>query len=226
VLERLGAGGVVVDLTTSEPALASELAAVAERTGRHVLDAPVTGGDKGAIAGTLSVLVGGEDAAVARVMPLFNCFAATVSHFGGAGMGQHAKAANQITIATQMVGLAEGLVYAQAAGLDLEKYVGAIAGGGAGGKTVELYARRTLAGDFQPGFFVEHFVKDLGIALESCRKMRVSLPGLALASQLYNSLAAHGEHRLGTQALVKVLERMNNVRLETGEGKATHTRGD
>jgi 3-hydroxyisobutyrate dehydrogenase len=149
------------------------------------------------------------------------CFAATVAHFGGPGMGQHAKAANQITIAAQMVGLAEGLVYAQAAGLELDKYIGAIAGGGAGGKTIELYAYRTLAGDFQPGFFVEHFIKDLGIALESCRKMGVALPGLALASQLYNSLAAHGEQRLGTQALVKVIERMNNMELKVGKGKVT-----
>lgn len=215
VLARLPPGGVVVDLTTSEPALAEEMAAAAAAQGRTVLDAPVTGGDKGAAAGTLSVMVGGDAAAVAAVMPLLQCFAKTVAHFGGPGMGQHAKAANQITIASQMVGLAEGLVYAQSAGLDLDRYIGAIAGGGAGGKTIELYAYRTLAGDFQPGFFVEHFIKDLGIALESCRKMSVSLPGLALAAQLYNSLAAHGEDRLGTQALVKVLERMNNVKLDT-----------
>lgn len=218
VLTSLRPGGVVVDLTTSEPALAAELAEVAAAAGKVMLDAPVTGGDKGAIAGQLSVMVGGDTAAVAAVMPLLDCFAKSVAHFGGPGMGQHAKAANQITIATQMIGLAEGLVYAQKAGLDLDRYVGAIAGGGAGGKTIELYAYRTLSGDFQPGFFVEHFIKDLGIALESCRRMKVSLPGLALAAQLYNSLAAHGEERLGTQALVKVIERMNNVKLNAPAG--------
>lgn len=213
IFETLRPGGIVVDLTTSEPDLASELAAQAEIGGKFMLDAPVTGGDKGAIAGTLSVMVGGDLTAFTRVKPLLDCFGKTVVHCGAPGMGQHAKMGNQIAVAMSMIGMAEGLVYAQRAGLDLENFVKAIAGGGAGSKSIDLYASRTLSGDFQPGFFVEHFVKDLGIAVASCQRLKLCLPGLALASQLYNSLAAYGEERLGTQALVKVLERMNNLEL-------------
>lgn len=203
-------GGIVVDLTTSQPTLAAELASLAESQNKSLLDAPVTGGDVGAINGTLSVMVGGNKHALDVVMPLLECFSRSVNYFGAAGMGQHTKAANQITIASTMVGMCEGLFYAHAAGLDLQTYISAISRGGAGSMSIELYANRILDGDMKPGFFVAHFVKDLGICLDSCRELGIALPGLGLASQLYNSLAAYNEQQLGIQALVKVLERMNN----------------
>lgn len=213
VLSGLKEEGIVVDLTTSEPGLAAELAALASAKGKFVIDAPVTGGDIGAKNGTLSIMVGGHKQAVEEVKPLLNCFASRVTVFTGPGTGQHCKMANQITIATSMLGMCEGLVYAHAAGLDLESYLAAIVDGGAGSFSVRSYAPRILKGDMKPGFYVEHFVKDLGIALQACKQMKVSLPGLALAQQLYVSLSAHGDERLGTQALIKTLERLNGREL-------------
>lgn len=213
VLAGLAPGGIVVDLTTSEPGLAAELSALAEKQGKSVIDAPVTGGDIGAKNGTLSIMVGGADDAIKKVMPLLDCFASSVKVFGPAGAGQHCKMANQITIANSMLGMCEGLMYAHAAGLDLETYLAAIAGGGAGSFSVQSYAPRILTGDMEPGFYVEHFVKDLGIALEACKQLKIGLPGLAVAQQMYVSLVGCGDGRLGTQALIKVLERMNGKEL-------------
>lgn len=213
ILSGLREGGIVVDLTTSEPGLAAELAALASTQGKFVIDAPVTGGDIGAKKGTLSIMVGGLDQAIEQIMPLLNCFATTVNVFGGPGAGQHCKMANQISIASSMLGMCEGLMYAHVAGLDLETYLAAIAGGGAGSFSVQSYAPRILKGDMEPGFYVEHFVKDLGIALEACKQLKISLPGLALAQQLYVSLMACGDGRLGTQALIKTLERLNGKAL-------------
>lgn len=213
VLAGIAEGGIVVDLTTSEPGLAAELAALAMNQGKFVIDAPVTGGDVGAKKGTLSIMVGGHQQAVKEIIPLLNCFASTVNVFGGPGAGQHCKMANQIGIATSMLGMCEGLMYAHVAGLDLETYLAAIAGGGAGSFSVQSYAPRILKGDMEPGFYVEHFVKDLGIALEACKQLKISLPGLALAQQLYVSLTACGDGRLGTQALILTLERLNGKEL-------------
>lgn len=213
VLSTLRKGGIVVDLTTSEPGLAAELAALASKSGKYVVDAPVTGGDIGAQKGTLSVMVGGDKSAVDTVLPLIETFASTVNHFGAAGLGQHCKMANQITIACSMLGMCEGLMYAHAAGLDLDTYIAAIRGGGAGSFSIESYAPRILKNDMEPGFYVEHFVKDLGIAINACREMGVSLPGLALAQQLYVSLCAHGDGKMGTQALIITLERLNNRKM-------------
>lgn len=217
VLAGLKEGGIVVDLTTSEPGLAAELAALATTDGKYVLDAPVTGGDIGAKKGTLSVMVGGHSSAIEQVRPLIECFAETITVFGGAGTGQHCKMANQIGIATSMLGMCEGLIYAHAAGLDLEDYLAAIVGGGAGSFSVRSYAPRVLMGNMEPGFYVEHFVKDLGIALEASKQLKISLPGLALAQQLYVSLMACGDGRLGTQALIRTLERMNGTELPKKE---------
>lgn len=213
VLAGLSDGGIVVDLTTSEPGLAAELAARASSQGKFVIDAPVTGGDVGAKQGTLSIMVGGHDAAIKQIMPVLECFASTVNVFGGPGAGQHCKMANQITIASTMLGMCEGLMYAHVAGLDLETYLAAISGGGAGSFSIKSYAPRILKGDMEPGFYVEHFVKDLGIALEACKQLKISLPGLALAQQLYVSLTACGDARLGTQALIRTLERINGKQL-------------
>ena len=217
ILSTLKQGGIVVDLTTSEPGLASELAQIALKDGKYIIDAPVTGGDIGAKKGTLSTMVGGDSNAIEIVQPLLECFSSTINTFGDAGAGQHCKMANQITIASSMLGMCEGLMYAHAAGLDLETYLAAIAGGGAGSFSVKSYAPRILTGDMEPGFYVEHFVKDLGIALNACRELKISLPGLALAQQLYVSLTACGDGRLGTQALIRTLERMNKKDLPKKE---------
>lgn len=217
VLAGLKEGGIVVDLTTSEPGLAAELAALAMNQDKFVIDAPVTGGDIGAKKGTLSIMVGGNEHAVNEIIPLLNCFASTVNVFGGPGAGQHCKMANQIGIATSMLGMCEGLMYAHVAGLDLETYLAAIAGGGAGSFSVQSYAPRILKRDMEPGFYVEHFVKDLGIALEACKQLKISLPGLALAQQLYVSLMSCGDGRLGTQALIRTLERLNGKELPKKE---------
>lgn len=212
VLQGLKPGGTVVDMTTSEPSLAREIFDYAKQKGCESVDAPVSGGDKGAKAGTLAIFAGGEETVVEKLKPLFDCMG-KVTYMGGPGLGQCTKLGNQITIASTMVGLVEGMVYAHKAGLDVEMYIKAISTGAAGSRSLDLYADRILRRDFDPGFFVNHFVKDLGISLRECQQMGLSLPGLALAQQLYVSLKAHGEGNLGTQALVLALERLNNVQL-------------
>eukprot|EP01018_Ginkgo_biloba_P015806 Gb_31705 [translate_table: standard] len=214
VLQGLRGGGIVVDMTTSEPSLARHIFDAAKEKGCESIDAPVSGGDKGAKAATLAIFAGGEEQVVERLKPLFNCMG-NVTYMGGPGLGQCTKLGNQITIASTMLGLVEGMVYAHKAGLDVEMYIKAISTGAAGSKSLELYAQRILNRDFDPGFFVNHFVKDLGISLRECQQMGLSLPGLALAQQLYVSLKAHGEGHLGTQALVLALERLNNMQLAT-----------
>lgn len=149
-----------------------------------------------------------------KLEPLFSLLG-KVNYMGGSGKGQFAKLANQVTIASTMVGLVEGMVYAHKAGLDVGLYLDAISTGAAGSRSLDLYGKRILKRDFEPGFFVNHFVKDLGICLKECESMGIALPGLALAQQLYVSLKAHGESNLGTQALILVLERLNNLSLPT-----------
>lgn len=212
VLQGLKPGGTVVDMTTSEPSLAREIFDYAKQRGCESVDAPVSGGDKGAKAGALAIFAGGQETVVEGLKPLFDCMG-KVTYMGGPGLGQCTKLGNQITIASTMVGLVEGMVYAHKAGLDVEMYIKAISAGAAGSRSLDLYADRILRRDFDPGFFVNHFVKDLGISLRECQQMGLSLPGLALAQQLYVSLKAHGEGNLGTQALVLALERLNNVQL-------------
>ncbi|KAI4347057.1 hypothetical protein L6164_007906 [Bauhinia variegata] len=211
-LSGLRSGGVLVDMTTSEPSLAVEIASAAASKGCHSIDAPVSGGDRGAKNGTLAIFAGGDGPVVQRLNPLFSLMG-KVNYMGTSGKGQFAKLANQITIATNMVGLVEGMVYAYKAGLDVGLYLDAIATGAAGSKSLDLNGHRILKRDFAPGFYVNHFIKDLGICLKECQNMGIALPGLALAQQLYLSLKAHGEGNLGTQALILVLERLNNVSL-------------
>lgn len=218
VLAGLKPGAVIVDMTTSDPSLAQEIAKAAAEKGIVSLDAPVSGGDMGARNGTLSIMCGGPTQTVQALSPLFAPMG-NLTHMGPAGAGQSCKIANQVTIATTMIGLVEGLIYAHAAGLDLEQYLTAIRGGAAGSKSLELYSSRILKRDMAPGFMTKHFIKDLGIALQECQKMNLSLPGLALAQQLYVSLAAHDEGDCGTQALVLAFERMNHVKLPTIESK-------
>jgi len=210
VLANLPAGGVVVDLTTSEPSLAVRIAEAAAAVGKASVDAPVSGGDTGAKAGTLSVMVGGEDDAVTRVRPVLDTFAGTLVHQGGPGAGQHTKMANQILVAGSMIATCEALVYAAAAGLDPERVLQTVTKGAGSSSALINLGPKAIAGDYAPGFFVEHFIKDLGIVLAESRRMGIVLPGATLADQLYRSLAQHevggiSGGRLGTQALITVL---------------------
>ncbi len=204
-------GDVVVDMTTSEPALAIEIADRAAEVGVAAIDAPVSGGDIGARNGTLSIMIGGEESAVDRVRPVFETMGKTIVRQGGPGAGQHTKAVNQILIATLMIGLSEALLYGQEAGLDLDTVMESVSGGAAGSWSLSNYGPRILSGDFEPGFFVDHFVKDMGIALREAAAMRLPAPGLALAHELYVSLQAQGLGRKGTQSLILALARLGAV---------------
>ncbi|XP_026447621.1 probable 3-hydroxyisobutyrate dehydrogenase-like 1, mitochondrial [Papaver somniferum] len=219
-LNSLRPGGILVDMTTSDPSLAVEIASAASAKGCSAVDAPVSGGDRGAKNGTLAIFAGGDESVIRKIQPVFDCLG-KVNYMGGAGKGQFAKLANQITIASTMVGLVEGMVYAHKAGLDVGLYLNAISTGAAGSKSLDLYGNRILERDFEAGFFVNHFVKDLGICIMECQNMGLALPGLALAHQLYISLQAHGEGNLGTQALILALERLNNVSLETKKASSS-----
>lgn len=199
------AGTVLVDMTTSEPALAVEIAAAAAARGLHALDAPVSGGDVGARAGTLSIMVGGRADVLESVRPCLEAMGKTIVCQGGPGAGQHAKMVNQILIASTMVAISEALLYAYRNGLDVERVLASVSGGAAGSWSLTNLAPRVMAGNFAPGFYVDHMVKDLGIALAEARRARLALPGLALAHQLYVALQAHGRGRDGTQALVHAL---------------------
>lgn len=214
-LAGLRPGGIIVDMTTSDPSLSVEIHSAASSVGCYSIDAPVSGGDRGARNAALSIFAGGEESIVNKLNPIF-ALMGRLYYMGGPGKGQFTKLANQITIASTMVGLCEGLVYAHKAGLDLNLYLTAISTGAAGSKSLDLYGNRILKRDFGAGFYVNHFVKDLGICLRECQKMNLALPGLALAQQLYLSLKAYGEGDLGTQALILAIERLNNVSLGSG----------
>jgi 3-hydroxyisobutyrate dehydrogenase len=211
--ERIRDGGVLVDMTTTTPSLAVQIAERAARRGVLVLDAPVSGGDVGARNATLAIMVGGDRSAVQRVTPLFEQLGKTIVYQGGAGSGQHAKMCNQIVIAGTMIGMCEALLYAARAGLTTETMLEAIRGGAAGCWSLDNYAPRILQRDFDPGFYVEHFIKDLGIALAEAERMNLALPGLALAHQLYVAVKALGHGRSGTQALTLALEQLSPNRI-------------
>ena len=204
-------GQIFVDMSTSEPALARQIAAAASERGAFAVDAPVSGGDVGAREARLSIMVGGDEGAVAKLEPLFSTMGKTVVRQGGAGAGQHTKMVNQILIASGMIGVCEALLYAHKAGLDAERVLQSVASGAAGSWSLSNYGPRILAGNFEPGFFVEHFLKDMAIALDEARRMQLALPGLALAAQLYQSVQALGYGRKGTQALELALAAMSGV---------------
>ena len=210
-LAGAGRGTILVDMTTSEPLLAREIYEAARGRGVASLDAPVSGGDVGAREARLSIMVGGDRDAFERVAPLLRCLGATIVHQGPAGAGQHTKMVNQILVASGMVAVSEALLYAHQAGLDLPTVLQSVSGGAAGSWSLTHYAPRILARDFAPGFRVDHFVKDMGIALAEARRMRLSLPGLALVEQLYLALVAQGDGRKGTHALVLALARLSAV---------------
>ena len=211
VLAGARRGATLVDMTTSEPTLAVEIDEAARAKGVATLDAPVSGGDVGARSATLSIMVGGDEAALERVRPLLDLMAKTVVRQGGPGAGQHAKLVNQILIATGIIGVCEALLYGYRAGLDLDQVLRSVAGGAAGSWSLSNYGPRMLRGELDPGFMVEHFVKDMAIALAEARRLNLSLPGLALAQQLYVALMAQGHGRLGTHSLILALARLSDV---------------
>jgi len=211
VLAGLAAGGLLIDMTTSQPALAVELAQRAAAQGCQALDAPVSGGDIGARAASLSIMVGGDSAALERALPLLSLLGRTIQLQGPPGSGQHTKMVNQVLIASGMVGVCEALLYGYRAGLDLETVLKSVSAGAAGSWSLSHLAPRALSGDFRPGFFVEHLIKDLGIALEESRRMGLVLPGLALAEQLYLATAAGGWQKSGTHALLLALAKISNL---------------
>jgi 3-hydroxyisobutyrate dehydrogenase len=196
-------GCLLIDMTTSSPALARQLAAAATAQGCRPLDAPVSGGDRGAREATLTIMVGGTAADYELARPLFEAMGKTISLQGGSGAGQLCKLANQIAIASGMVAMAEALAFARANGLELEAVLKALSGGGASSWALLNLAPRVLQGDFAPGFYVKHFVKDIRLALDVCREQQLSLPGLELAGRMYEETLAAGHGDLGTQALVR-----------------------
>jgi 3-hydroxyisobutyrate dehydrogenase len=205
-------GTVLVDMTTSEPSLAVEIYDAAKKKGVHALDAPVSGGDVGAKNAALSIMVGGDADVVDAVKPLFECMGKTIMHQGPAGAGQHTKMVNQILIASNMIGVCEALLYGYKAGLNLETVMQSVSVGAAGSWSLTNLGPRIMARNFEPGFFVEHFIKDMGIALKEAERMHLSLPGLALAKQLYEAVRAQGYGRKGTHALMLALEQLSNVK--------------
>lgn len=204
-------GQILVDMTTSEPSLAVEIAETAAEKGVQAIDAPVSGGDIGAREARLSIMIGGPREAVEAVRPCFEAMGKTIIHQGGPGSGQHTKLVNQVLIAGNMVGVCEALLYAYRAGLDLGTVLRSVGPGAAGSWSLSNLGPRIIDNNFDPGFFVEHFIKDMGIALAEARRMRLALPGLALANQLYLSLEALGHGRDGTQALELALAAMSGI---------------
>ena len=205
------AGNILVDMTTSEPSLAVEIYEAAKAQGIHSVDAPVSGGDVGAKNGTLSIMIGGDKDVVDALQPMWDAMGQTIVHQGGAGAGQHTKMVNQTLIATNMIGVCEALLYGYKAGLDLPTVMQSVASGAAGSWSLSNLGPRIIDKNFDPGFFVEHFIKDMGIAIDEANKMGLCLPGLALSKQLYEGLKSQGHGRNGTHALQLALNRLSGV---------------
>jgi 3-hydroxyisobutyrate dehydrogenase len=205
VLSGLAEGGIVCDMSTSKPALAEQIAQVAEAQGCLALDAPVTGGDLGARDATLAILVGGDAAAFERLKPCFELMGRRITHFGKPGMGQQAKLANQAAVAGLMFSVCESLLYAYAAGLDPRLWLETVSLGAAGSTAMKNLGARILDGNFAPGFYSAHFLKDLELCVAECRRMQLVLPGLGLAEQLYRLMTANGRGQDGTRALILAL---------------------
>jgi 3-hydroxyisobutyrate dehydrogenase len=214
LLKGARAGSLLVDMTTSAPSLAREIFEAARSRGVQSIDAPVSGGDVGAREATLSVMVGGEEEAVDAIVPLLGALGRSIVRQGGPGMGQQAKLCNQIVIAGTMVGVCESLVYGYKAGLNLETMLASITTGAATCWTLTNLAPRILRRNFNPGFLVDHFLKDMGIALDEAARMDLALPGLALVQQLYLAVQSQGHGKLGTHALILALERLSNMEIE------------
>jgi 3-hydroxyisobutyrate dehydrogenase len=210
ILSVKGPCRIVVDMTTSLPTLAKTIAREAAKQKIQSLDAPVSGGDIGARNATLAIMVGGNKEAFDAVYPLFQLLGQNISHMGSPGAGQHTKMCNQILVAGTMIGVSESLLYAEkVGGLDQDAVINIIGSGAASCWSINNLGPRIIRGDYDPGFFVEHFIKDMGIALQEAAAVGISLPGLALVHQLYLAVKAQGHGRSGTQALILALKTLN-----------------
>lgn len=204
ILERARPGSYLVDMTTSTPSLARRIHEEARRRELHAMDAPVSGGDVGARQGTLAIMAGGDEPDFQALLPVLSVLGQNIVLQGPAGAGQHTKMCNQIAIASGMIGVCEAMVYATRAGLDPARVLQSIGSGAAGSWSLSQLGPRMIAGDFAPGFYVKHFIKDMTIALEAAREMGLMTPGLELARRLYGELAAAGGENSGTQALYQL----------------------
>jgi 3-hydroxyisobutyrate dehydrogenase len=213
IVEALGEGKIVVDMTTTKPSLAVEIDHRCRKKGALSIDAPVSGGDVGAREARLAIMAGGDQEAFDSVLPLFKLMGKNIVFEGKPGSGQHTKMCNQITIAGTMIGVCESLIYGYKAGLDMEKMLSTISKGAAGCWSLDNLAPRILNNNFDPGFFIDHFIKDMKIALEEAEQMQVALPGLALVHQLYLALQASGHGTDGTQALILALDQLSQTKL-------------
>jgi 3-hydroxyisobutyrate dehydrogenase len=216
ILSGLKPGGILIDMTSSQPGLAIEIAEAASPRGIQSLDAPVSGGDIGAREARLSIMVGGDQATFEALMPLWNAMGKTIQYHGGPGAGQHCKLTNQILVGGVMISMCEALLYAHRAGLNVEHVLTSVSSGAAGSWSLTNLGPRILRGDFAPGFYVEHFLKDLGIAIEESKRMKLTLPGLEVCERLYRALSEEGDGRLGTQSLIRGLARLNRLELPFG----------
>ena len=206
LINHVQEGSVLIDLTTSSPTLAEEIYQKAKNKGIHVLDAPVSGGDIGAMNRTLSIMVGGDEDIFLKCKPIFECIGNNIVYQGKAGSGQHTKMVNQIVVAGNILGVVEALVYAKHANLDVKNVLKSISTGAAASWQLQHNAPKILEKDYNPGFFIKHFVKDIYIAQEEARNVAINLPGLDLVESLYSSLIENGYGNLGTQALIKYYE--------------------
>lgn len=203
LIENGKQGTYLIDMTTSTPTLAVKIAEEAKKSGMESLDAPVSGGDIGARDAKLTIMVGGSSEAFEAVRPIFDIIGSNVVHQGPAGSGQHTKMCNQIAIASNMIGVTEAISYAKKAGLDPDRVLRSISSGSAGSWSLSNLVPRMVEGDFEPGFYIKHFIKDMKIALEEAERMGMDAPGLSLSKSLYEGLAEAGEENSGTQALYK-----------------------
>jgi 3-hydroxyisobutyrate dehydrogenase len=213
ILMGIREGSIIVDMTTSEPFLAIKIYNEAKKKKVYSIDAPVSGGDVGAREGTLAIMAGGERNIYEKILPLFKLMGKNIAYMGKAGSGQHTKMSNQILIASTMIGVVESLLYAYKANINLNDVINVIGKGAAASWSINNLGPRIVEGNFDPGFFIKHFVKDMGIALQEARRMNLSLPGLSLAYQFYISAIALGLENLGTHGLYKVFAKINGINL-------------
>ena len=213
IINGIKEGVIIVDMTTSEPSLAQKIYEEAKKKGVSSIDAPVSGGDVGAKNGTLAIMAGGDKETYDKIFPLFELMGKNIAYMGKAGAGQHTKMSNQILIASTMIGVVESLLYAYKAGNDLNDVINVIGKGAAGCWSINNLGPRIVKNNFDPGFFIKHFIKDMGIALKEAKSMNLALPGLALVYQFYISATGLGFENLGTQGLYKVLAQMNGISL-------------
>ncbi len=208
LIENSKRGTILIDMTTSKPSLAKNIYDVAKVKGIKALDAPVSGGDVGAQNGKLTIMVGGEETSFNEVLPLFQAMGENIRLQGPAGAGQHTKVVNQVSIAPAMIGMIEALVYADKAGLDAELVLKSIGTGAAGSWSLDNYAPRIIKGDFEPGFAIKHFIKDMKIAVESAKELGLTAHGLNLALSMYEELEKEGHGEKGIQALMYYYSRV------------------